>query len=654
MRRALLTLAGVALLTLATPPGALAETTLEMVADRTEVPLGGRVLVEVRLKSDSLRGAEVDLPDFEGFSVLRQSVQRPMQFSFGLGGQQQVQSSTNYSFLLQADEVGSHVIPPAVARHRGTELKSRSLVIKVGDGASTNGKQPPGNPGQAQPSTTAPGPDADGEATTGPTEPARGNAIDVMQVDPQAFVRTVVDKGRPFEREQVTVSYYLYTRERLQEAPITDKEPTTDGFWTHQLGEPLQQLQPEQLGRARYRVYLLRRFAAFPLRSGELELGPMELTVRRPNSVFQIFGRGGGPKAPLSRRSAPVIIDVQPLPEQDQKNPKPPGDVAVGRYSVTAELDRTQVATGDAVTLTATVRGYGHLQSVRLADPSLKDVQVLQPQTKDLLEPQDGHIGGTRIYEWLLVPKQAGTVTIPAFEIPHFDPHAKRYNVARSVPLTLTAAGLDLSGAAAAVDPGPTQGAQGKDALGSDTTPLSWGPIRTDSDLLRARSATRHNALFWPGLLFPVLGFLGAVAWTTSRRMARQRGHRPEEVAMREAQQSLAEATGAADRGDAAAFFPAVSQALTRALEARLEEPVGGDTRAQLTKRLVQRGLPNEQATALMAQLTRCDEARFSPATADAADLRAAMSQAQTLFDAISRFTPTPAGRTPASTAEPQ
>ncbi|MDD9971278.1 MAG: BatD family protein [Myxococcales bacterium] len=629
------------------PAAALAEVTVEMQADRTEIPLDGQVVVQIRVTSDSLRGAKIQLPDFDGFEIMRQSVQRPMQFSFGLGGQQRVQSTTHYTFVLRPTRAGRIVIPPVLVDAGQRRLESQALAIMVGRAgqASPLGKPPDvDQPDPSEPDSTESEGAQHGDRHAEPTGGEQdGDAIDARELDPDAFVRTVVDKRRPHEREQVTVTIYLYVRERLHEAPVVETEPTTDGFWTQDLQQSntLEQRPAEQVGRARFRVYVMRRFAAFPLRAGELTIGPMSLTIRRPATVFQIFGRGNGPRPPLKRQGQTVTLEVQPLPEDG----RPGGEVAVGRYAIGAKLDRDQVATGDAATLTATIRGYGHIQSVRLATPKIEGLQILAPETRDLVESPDDHVGGTRVYEWLVVPKAPGTYRLPAFVVNTFDPVHRRYVQVKSDPLTLTAAGLALATetpGAAQEDGSPSQPDPHERSPKGKDTELSWGPIRHQSELSRGGDPARLRGLLPWGLSVPPLAWLllvGAGALVRAQR-SRQLGHA--ELATRDAKRHMRLAADAARQGDGTTYHASLSSALTRLLEARLGEQVGSDTRPALRRRVLARGMDGQLADGVIRLLERCDEARFSPSSASADDLQNRHAEARSVFERLGTFEPTP------------
>ena len=199
------------------------------------------------------------------------------------------------------------------------------------------------------------------------------------------FLRAVADKATPYVGEQVTVTLYLYTRESLRGPPATELEPTMDGFWVHDLLEGAQSREQRQVVQgAVYAVYPLRRFAAFPLRSGELTISPMALRIDT-SSVFDMLGGRRRGEPVVSRKSEPLVFQVKPLPERAD----PQGEPLVGRFTIESKLDRASSATGDAVTLTVVVRGQGNVRDVKLRRPSQR-IDVLEPDVKDLIEaPND-------------------------------------------------------------------------------------------------------------------------------------------------------------------------------------------------------------------------------------------------------------------------
>ena len=176
-------------------------------------------------------------------------------------------------------------------------------------------------------------------------------------------------------------------------------------------------------------MYALRRFAAFPLRSGDVTIGPMSVEISTA-SVMDIFAPDRV-RPNIKRSGTPLVLHVKPLPEQN----KPAGEIAVGRFKLNAKLDRNQALAGDALTLTAVVQGEGNIRTVQVAPPKLPNVDVLQPEVKDLVEAPNDLLTGTREYRWLIVPHDPGHLTIPPLTLASFDPRSQKYEQVQSSPL---------------------------------------------------------------------------------------------------------------------------------------------------------------------------------------------------------------------------
>ena len=396
------------------PVRAQSSATVAMTADRTQVQVGETFRLQVRLDVTNAQAPAPRLPELSAFEIVSQQVSRPMQFSFGFGSQAQVvQSTAVYSYLLRATRPGRFDLAAPRVQVDGREYVGNPLTIVVGGagGSPAHGVAPQG---QTPPSTAPP---------TG--------TLDGAIYDDQAFVRTVADRSEAYLGQQVTVTIYLYVRGALRGSPTVTREATTDGLWVHDLLPPTRALEAttQVVGSTPFRVYVLRRFAAFPLREGTLSIGAPTLQIPMGN-VFDIFT--GQAQPDLERTGVALELEVRPLPAEG----RPAGEVHVGQLGLEASLDRTQVPTGDAVTLTLRATGSGQVQALRVQSPRVDGLRVLAPQTRDEISAPGDLVAGTRTYEWLLVPEREGTFQIPAFRVATFDPATGRYGVAESAPRT--------------------------------------------------------------------------------------------------------------------------------------------------------------------------------------------------------------------------
>jgi hypothetical protein len=579
---------------------------VHMTADRTEVAVGEQFNLQIRADISGAQASDIALPDLSAFRVTSRRVSRPMQFTFGFGNQTQVVRSTIvHDLTLSPLNEGRVQIEPASIEAGGRTYRSDPVVLTVGPGTAIP------DPGGGM-----------GQSTSPPDGP-----LDGATYDQTAFLRTTVSTPEPYLGQQVTVTVYLYVRGAIRSSPVIQREPNADGFWVHDLLPASRTLeaQRQMVGGLQFDVYVLRRFAAFPLREGDLEIGAMSVTFET-GSVFDIFNtnRSGA----IRREGVPIAVRARPLPTAG----RPSGDVYVGRYTIDASLDRNAAATGDAVTLTARVEGVGNLRDVRLPLPEVDGLRILEPEVTDEIQSPNDVVGGSRTFAWLIVPERPGDYTIPPLSMAVFSPTDGTYSEVSGPALSFTAAGAAVT----ADDEGEDESAVATTTRGPDL-----GPVRTRSDL--RRDAPDDTLPTWLVALFavPPVAFLLAVIFGFARRRLDERGEReaPNRV-VRSAKKRLATAEVHAKGGDARAFYGEVRRVLKDVLEARLGEAVGGFTHADLEKHLVSRGMDEDLCRRVVDELEGTEFAQYSAEGASTDEMVGCGERVAALLERMDRFAP--------------
>lgn len=603
------TLALVALFSLTVASANAQTARCTIAADRTEVAVDDPFRVEVSCEAQGAEAGMPELPDLSRFEVLSRQFSRPMQFTFGNGGTQQVvQSSSRVAMLLRGHEPGRFEIGPARIQIGGRTVESNTITISVGG-------------------STANGPNTNQNAPSSPQGPPAG-PLDGAVYDDNAFVRTVVDRREVALGQQVTVTYYLYVRS-LATAPQVTQQPSTDGFWVHDLLD--RNAPPEALvqsvGNNTFRVYTLRRFAAFPLRAGTLTLGAMELQVPVGNPLDMIFGGG---QAAVARSSVPVnvtVIEPSGAPDGLRRH--------VGTLEVTSTLDRAQIPTGDAVTLDLHLSGIGHVESTDTPTLNIPGLRILQPEISQRTTVVRERVGGEKNVRWLIVAEQPGTYTIGPFRWAVWNPETQQWSTVEAPALTLTAAGNAM----------PTQTPEVEtetsvEAPTQDET-AAFGPVRTES--VFARRTTRIASAWWyqAGLAFGPLALVafGVVSLLRRRRdqhFALNAGARQ----ARDARKKLDQCAQALSANDARAFYSGLASALRSALEVRLGGAIGSLTFPELRRTLRERGMDTALIDSIIADLELAEMARFSSAGSSESEMKQAFEGAKVRMADIERFVP--------------
>lgn len=573
---------------------------VSMMAEPNEVRVGEPFQLEVRADSQGGQVDDLILPDLSAFRVVGQSVSRPFQLSFGFGAAaRNIQSSTVYRFTLVALRPGKFSLGPARAVAGSKSARSAPLTLIVqGSGAQ-------GGAGTSPQAGNTPG------ARANDAQPVPPPKLDGRRYDDEAFLRIVADRDRPYLGEQVTATLYLYSRRPLENAPVVTREPSTEGFWVHDLLPPSRSLQavPQEVRGALFYVYVLRRFALFPLKAGELSIGAAQIEV----STAAGFGWFGPSSRVLRREGSPLTMQVRPLPKG-----APSAEVFVGNYRLESEVDSAQVATGDAFTLKVQVQGEGRLRDVQVEAKEQPGLRFLPPKIVDQIESPGDRVGGKRSFEWVVIAERAGSYTLP-FSIDTFDPQQGRYRRVSAPPLRVEARGRDLPSAQTpSEDKTKSEGSPKRPAL---TLRREWTTLETRRVFGLSGLPLAAGALFL--LLFPWLLAL-ALTKISKRRIgpgARGKSLRSS-VWRREVRQALS-------AGDLRQAYDHLARALRQALADELGLPPGATTANEIAKHLRQRGLPASEAQALNQLLERYDARRFGAETSRADEVEAHMQEAE-------------------------
>jgi hypothetical protein len=249
----------------------------------------------------------------------------------------------------------------------------------------------------------------------------------------EILLRAEVDKGHAYKGEQVVISYYLYRRVRVYNIQV-DKFPELKGFLREEMEMPVMgtRLDSEQVifDGVPYERSLLARYASYPLQEGKLRIDPIGLKYNYFASgggldddgdpFFQFF-RQSQPR-PGSARSEPVNVDVSPLPADGRPSSFSGG---VGDFNVVAAVDKYDVRANEAITMTVKVEGRGNLAAI--GEPKAKWPDNLELyDSKGKVNSVKGGVG-SKIFEFLLIPRVPGKVTLPPLEFSFFDPGKKAY-----------------------------------------------------------------------------------------------------------------------------------------------------------------------------------------------------------------------------------
>ena len=174
--------------------------------------------------------------------------------------------------------------------------------------------------------------------------------------------------------------------------------------------------------------------------TGKLEIPSITFdgTVIQQNrdiDPFEAFFNGGSGYVEVKRSiKAPGLkLQVDPLPTRPSNF-----SGGVGKFNITAQLNKKEVKANDPITVRVVIGGTGNLKLIK--QPVIdfpKDFDKYDPKITDKSKLTINGLEGNMIYDFLAVPRNQGKYTIPAIEFVYFDVRSNTYKTLKTEPFEL-------------------------------------------------------------------------------------------------------------------------------------------------------------------------------------------------------------------------
>ncbi len=425
------------------------------------------------------------------------------------------------------------------------------------------------------------------------------------------FLHATVDKTSAVVGEQVTFSVYRYldTTARGLEFDNADvHEPAVADFVKRRLKREDQDAILQgyvSMGGRDWEVALEERWALFPLRAGDLEIGPMTLTLVSPRAAA----------GKRTTETLHVHVSEPPLAA------RPPGYALgdVGRFTLSAQVAPREIEQGGAVGVHVEVSGTGNVPSA-IATPVRAGLEWLVPEVHEELGPMaHDAFGGKRTFDFVVRITRSGDVDLGEIVLPFWNPEERRYEVARA-PLGIVRAQPSAAGAAAASG-GPSS---------EEVLPGLPAPRDTLEGSRPRRPHLDDSPAFWlAGVASWPLALGLAVAGRAAGRRARDVWRMRRVSPATQLRERVAAAKAACGGRDARIADAAIARAIEAAALAHAGVSVRGAVGVEVIDRLERAGVVREEAARLAELLRECEAARFSPDGADVIAARGRWVRAQ-------------------------
>lgn len=554
-----------------------------LVADApAEVAVGEQFRLTYTVNTQNVNGFRVGTIPAELEVLMGPSTSSQSSFQM-VNGHTSSSSSITYTYIICANKAGTYSIPAAHISVGGKTIASNQLRIKV-SGTSRQGAQ--GQQGQGE----------------GGLRPA-GSRISGSDL----FIKVSANKRRVHEQEPILLTYKVYTLVDL--TSLKGNMPDLKGFHTQEVQLPQQKsYKIETVNGRPYRTVTWSQYVMFPQITGKLEIPSITfdgIVIQQNRDVdpFEAFFNGGSGYVEVKKKiKAPgLTIQVDPLPA------RPAGfSGGVGSFTISAQLNKTDIKANNPVTLRVIVSGRGNLKLIKKPEVKFpKDFDTYDAKVTDKTKLTSNGVEGNMVYDFLAVPRNQGKYEIPPIEFVYYDTEANAYKNVKTQAFTLNVA--KGSGSASVSD---YTGDAADDQLNKDIRGIKAG----DADVHDIGDFFFGSTAYWVAMCVLAAIFVSLFVVFRHRAIAnanidRMRGKKANKVATKR----LKKANRLMLDSKASLFYDEVLRALWGYVGDKLSIPVEKLSRENISQRLAERSVGDETIALFIGALDECEFERYAP-----------------------------------------
>ena len=503
-----------------------------------------------------------------------------------INGHTSSSSSVTITYTLYAAKNGSFTIGASHALVGGKRLSSRPVKIQVsGHAQRTNGA--PNMHGQ--------------DSYDQPRMRSAGSAISGSDL----FIKVSASKKRVHEQEPILLTYKVYTQVELTQ--LEGKMPDLKGFHTQEVPLPQQKtFHTETVNGRPYKCVTWSQYVMYPQMTGSLEIPSITfkgIVVQQNRNVdpMEAFFNGGSGYVEVKKdiKAPGITLQVDPLPQR-------PANFSggVGKFNISASLDKKEVKAGEPITLRVVVGGIGNLKLLKQPVVNFpKDFDKYDAKVTDKTRLTANGVEGNMVYDFLAVPRNQGSYTIPSVELTYYDTGKNAYKTIKTQPFKVE------------VEKGDGTSAESEDFASQDK----------DIHTIKLGKAEQHKANemffgsfgYWISLLMPLIAFVVLLIVFRRRAMenadiVKKRSNRAGKIATKR----LRLANKLMLQGKQGEFYDEVMRALWGYMSYKLNMPAEKLNRDNIRETLGRHFVDDATIEKFTTALDECEFERYAPGDA--------------------------------------
>ncbi|MBU2572765.1 MAG: BatD family protein [Elusimicrobia bacterium] len=398
------------------PLSLYAEFSISAEVDKKTVEINDSLYLTVTVSADSASVPEPKLPRMTNFNVY--SSGRSQNISIVNG---KITTSVSFTYVLSPMFIGRQKIPSFSIFNGKEKALTREIDVMVVRSAAA----------QAPSARQAPAPRA-GRPAARAAEVKPGDLL---------YLTAETDKRTAYPNEQINLTVKFYTA-----VPLTSNPQYLPPQFKNLIAEDLPPVRNGEtvIKGTRY-AYSEIKTAVFGLEEGRAQVNPATVIAQLhrdtvmdpfdPNFFQKFLSMNSRQGAKREVKSNALTLTLLPFP------PGAPASFkgAAGSFAISAELDRKEIKTGEALNLSVKISGNGNLKVLTAPKlPDMPEFKVYDTMSSLDISKENDVIGGKKVFTTILIPKSAGSRTIPPVQFSFFDPAAKVYREIASKPFEIT------------------------------------------------------------------------------------------------------------------------------------------------------------------------------------------------------------------------
>ena len=502
-----------------------------------------------------------------------------------INGHTSSSSSVTITYTLYAAKNGTFGIGASHALVNGRKLASRALKITVSGHASRN--------------AGAPNMHGQQDAYDEPRMRAAGTQISGSDL----FIKVSANKKRVHEQEPILLTYKVYTQVELTQ--LEGKMPDLKGFHTQEVQLPQQKtFHTEMVNGRPYKCVTWSQYVMYPQMTGSLSIPSITfkgIVVQQNRNVdpMEAFFNGGSGYVEVHKdiKAPGVNIQVDPLPQR-------PANFSggVGKFNISASLDKKEVKAGEPITIRVVVGGIGNLKLLKQPIVNYpKDFDKYDAKVTDKTRLTSNGVEGNMIYDFLAVPRNQGKYTIPAVEFTYYDTSVNAYKTIKTQPFTLI------------VDKG--DGSSSNDTSDYSNNDKDIHSLKLGKTKLHDMDDMFYGSFgYWTSLLVPLLAFLALLIIFRRRALenadiVKVRSNKANKIATKR----LKKAHLLMLKGKQGEFYDEVLRALWGYVSYKLNMPAEKLSRENIQEKLTEHNVDENTIEKFTTALDECEFERYAP-----------------------------------------